>query len=191
MLANLAEVAELNDLEQGVLDDGVRKTSSNVADGCAFLLSLLNAGVHEDGTTGAQVNRKLCLSCGGCKLADVHLHRVGEGRNKGAAACRACLVEHDVLDDAVFDLQTLHVLAANIKNEVNVWDKCLGATQVSNGFNLAGVCTQSLNQDALAITSGCDVADDAVGRHLVVDGVHDLASGAQDIAVVIVVPGVK
>ena len=42
-----------------------------------------------------------------------------------------------MLDDAVFDLQTLHVLTANIKNEINVWDKCLGATQVSNGLNLA------------------------------------------------------
>ena len=96
-----------------------------------------------------------------------------------------------MLNDAVFDLQTLHVLAANIKNEINVWDKCLSATQVSNGLNLARVCTQSLNQDTLAITGGCDVANNAVGRHLVVDGVHDLASSAQDIAVVIVVPGVK
>ena len=96
-----------------------------------------------------------------------------------------------MLNDAVFDLQTLHVLAANIKNEINVWDKCLSATQVSNSLNLARVCAESLNQDALAITGGCDVTDDAVGRHLVVDGIHDLASSAQDIAVVIVVPGVK
>ena len=96
-----------------------------------------------------------------------------------------------MLNDAVFDLQTLHVLAANIKNEINVWDKCLSATQVSNSLNLSGVCTQSLNQDALAITGGSDVANNAVGRHLVVDGVHNLASGTQDIAVVIVVPGVK
>ena len=96
-----------------------------------------------------------------------------------------------MLDDAIFDLQTLHVLAANIKDEINVWDKCLSATQVSDGLNLARVCAQSLNQDALAITGGCDMANDAVGRHLVVDGVHDLTSSAQDIAVVIVVPGVK
>ena len=191
MLANLAEVTELNDLEQGILDDGVRKTSSNVADGCAFLLRLLDAGVHEDGTAGSQVNRECCLSCGSCKLADVHLHGVGKGCNKGAAACRTSLVQHDVLNDAVFDLQTLHVLAANIKNEINVWDKCLSATQVSDGLNLARVCAQSLNQDTLAITGGSDVTDDAVGRHLVVDGVHNLASSTQDIAVVIVVPGIK
>ena len=191
VLANLAEVAELDDLEQGVLDDGVRKTGSNVADGCAFLLRLLNAGVHEDGTARAQVNRECCLGCGGCKLADVHLHGVGKGCNKGTAACRASLVQHDVLNDAVFDLQTLHVLAANIKNEINVWDKCLSATQVSNSLNLARVCAESLNQDALAITGGCDVANNAVGRHLVVDGVHNFASGTQNVAVVIVVPGVK
>ena len=145
MLTNLAEVAKLDDLEQGILDDRVRKTSSNVADGCALLLRLLDAGVHKDGTTGTQVNRKFCLSCCGCKLADVHLHGVGEGRNKGTAACRACLVEHDVLDDAFFDLQALHVLAANIKNKINVWDKRLCTTQVSNSLNLSGVCTQSLN----------------------------------------------
>ena len=96
-----------------------------------------------------------------------------------------------MLNDAVFDLQTLHVLAANIKNEINVWDKCLSTAQVSNSLNLARVCTQSLNQDALTITGGCDVTDDAVGRHLVVDGVHNLASGTQNVAVVIVVPGIK
>ena len=96
-----------------------------------------------------------------------------------------------MLNDAVFDLQTLHVLAANIKNEINIWDKCLSAAQVSDGLNLARVCAQSLNQDTLTITSGSDMANDAVGRHLVVDGVHNLASGTQDIAVVIVVPGVK
>ena len=191
MLADLAEVAELNDLEQGVLDDGVRKTGSNVADGCAFLLRLLDAGVHEDGTARAQVNRECCLGCSGCKLADVHLHGVSKGRNKGAAACRASLVQHDVLNDAIFDLQTLHVLAANIKNEINVWDKCLSATQVSDGLNLARVCAESLNQDTLAITGGCNVANNAVGRHLVVDGVHNLASGTQNVAVVIVVPGIK
>ena len=154
-------------------------------------MCLLNAGVHEDGTAGSQVNRECCLGCSSCKLADVHLHGVGKGCNKGAAACRASLVQHDVLNDAVFDLQTLHVLTANIKNEINVWDKCLSATQVSDGLNLARVCAQSLNQDTLAITGGCNVANNAVGRHLVVDGVHDLASSAQDIAVVIVVPGVK
>ena len=96
-----------------------------------------------------------------------------------------------MLNDAVFDLQTLHVLAANIKNEINVWDKCLSTAQVSNSLNLARVCAESLNQDALTITGGCNVANNAVGRHLVVDGVHDLASGTQDIAVVIVVPGVE
>ena len=96
-----------------------------------------------------------------------------------------------MLNDAVFDLQTLHVLAANIKNEINVWDKCLSATQVSNSLNLARVCAEGLNQDALTITGSCDVANNAVGRHLVVDGVHNLTSSAQNIAVVIVVPGVK
>ncbi len=33
VLANLAEVTELDDLEQGVLMTEVRKTSSNIADG--------------------------------------------------------------------------------------------------------------------------------------------------------------
>ena len=62
---------------------------------------------------------------------------------------------------------------------------------MSNSLNLARVCAEGLNQDALTITGGCDVANNAVGRHLVVDGVHNFASGTQNIAVVIVVPGVK
>ena len=35
------------------------------------------------------------------------------------------------------------------------------------------------------------MTDNAVRRHLIIDRVHDLTSGAQNIAVVIVIPGVK
>ena len=35
------------------------------------------------------------------------------------------------------------------------------------------------------------MADNTVRRHLIIDGIHNLASGTQDIAVVIVIPGIK
>ena len=41
-----------------------------------------------------------------------------------------------MLDDAVFDLQTLHVLAANIRMKSTSGDKRLCAAQVSNSLNL-------------------------------------------------------
>ena len=47
MAAELTRIGELDDLVQGVFDDGVGKTGGDVRDRCAFLLRLLDVGVHE------------------------------------------------------------------------------------------------------------------------------------------------
>ncbi len=64
-----------------------------------------------------QVNRVLpwCSDL----LSDVHLR----WSRQGCSSLQSSLVQHDVLNDAIFDLQTLHNPGANIKNEINVQDK--------------------------------------------------------------------
>ncbi len=126
-----------------------------------------------------------------CELLHGHAHGVREVCHEGAAAGGAGLVQADVLDDAVLDLQALHVLAANVQDEVDVGHEGLGAAQVCHCLDLAGVRLQGLDEDALAVARGGNVADGAVRGQVVVDVVHDLARGAQDVAVVVVVPGVQ
>ena len=56
----LRGIGYLDDLEQGILDDGVGKTGRDVRYLGAFLLRLFYLGVHKYGTACPQVNRVLC-----------------------------------------------------------------------------------------------------------------------------------
>ena len=191
VLANLVEVAELDDLEQGVLDDGVGQAGSDVAHGRAFLLCLLDAGVHEDGAAAAQVHGVLGSHGLDREVLDAHAHGHREALEEAAAARGAGLVEHDVLDDALLDLQALHVLTADVQDELDVGHEGLCAAQVRDGLDLAGVGAQGLDEQGLAVAGRGDVADGGVLGHVVVEVVHDDARGAQDVAVVVAVPGVQ
>ena len=59
VLAQLAGVGQLDDLEQGVFDDGVGKAGRDIRYRRALLLGLLHVGVHEHGAAGAQIHRML------------------------------------------------------------------------------------------------------------------------------------
>ena len=123
--------------------------------------------------------------------AHVHVHRHGETLDKAAAARRASLVEHDVLDDAVLDAQTLHVLAANVQDKLDAGQECLGAAQVRDGLDLAGIGLEGLDEQGLAVARGGHVADGAAGGDVVVEIGHDDLGRAQDVTVVVAVPGVQ
>ena len=139
VFAELCGRGDLHDLEQCVLDDGVRKTCRDVGDLCALLLGLLHAAVHEHGTAGAEVDGVLCKECGLGKV----LHGVGEGLckglDKGPAAGGAGLVQGDGIHRTIFDADALHVLAADVQDAVDVRIKVGGAVVVGDGLHLAVV----------------------------------------------------
>ena len=57
--AHFVGVANFDYLEQGIFNNGKSQTGSDVTNRGTFLLSLLNATVHEHRTTAAQINRIL------------------------------------------------------------------------------------------------------------------------------------
>ena len=173
LAADLLGIAQLNDLEQGILDDGIGQAGRDVAHRGAFLLRLLDARVHKDRTAAAQVDGGLGMDGGIGERAHVHVHRHGETLDKAAAARRAGLVEHDVFDDAVLDAQALHVLAADVQNELDAGQERLGAAQVRDGLDLAGVGLEGLDEQRLAVACGGHVADGAVRGDVVVEIGHD------------------
>ena len=191
LAADLLGVAQLNDLEQGILDDGIGQAGRDVAHRGAFLLRLLDARVHKDRAAATQVDGGLGMDSGIGERAHVHVHRDGKTLDKAAAARRAGLVEHDVLDDAVLDAQALHVLAADVQNELDARQERLGAAQVRDGLDLAGVGLEGLDEQRLAVARGGHVADGAAGGDVVVEIGHDDLGRAQDVAVVVTVPGVQ
>ena len=191
LAADLLGVAQLNDLEQGIFDDGIGQAGRDVAHRGAFLLRLLDARVHKDRTAAAQVDGGLGMNGSVGERAHVHVHRHGEALDKAAAARRAGLVEHDVLDDAVLDAQALHVLAADVQDELHAGQERLGAAQVRDGLDLAGVGLEGLDEQRLAVARGGHVADGAASGDVIVEIGHDDLGRAQDVAVVVAVPGVQ
>ena len=61
LIAHFVGIADFNYLEQGIFDNGKSQASSDVTNRGTFLLSLLNATVHEHRTTAAQINRIFSL----------------------------------------------------------------------------------------------------------------------------------
>ena len=96
-----------------------------------------------------------------------------------------------MLDDAVAHAQALHVLAADVEDELNVGHERLGAAQVRHRLDLPGVGAQGLDEQGLAVAGRGDVADRAALGQPVVDVVHDDARRAQHVAAVVAVPGVE
>ena len=105
--------------------------------------------------------------------AHVHVHRDGEALDKATATRRAGLVEHDVLDYTVLDAQALHVLAANVQNKLDAGQERLGAAQVRNGLDLAGIGLEGLDEQRLTVARGGHVADGAARGDVVVEIGHD------------------
>ena len=173
LAADLLGIAQLNDLEQGILDDGIGQAGGDVAHRGAFLLRLLDARVHKDRAATSQVDRGFGMDGGVGERAHVHVHRDGEALDKATATRRAGLVEHDVLDDAVLDAQALHVLAANVQNELDAGQERLGAAQVRDGLDLAGIGLEGLDEQRLTVARGGHVADGAARGDVVVEIGHD------------------
>ena len=86
LAADLLGVAQLNDLEQGILDDGIGQAGRDVAHRGTFLLRLLDARVHKDRAAAAQIDRGLGMDGGIGERAHVHVHGHGEALDKAAAA---------------------------------------------------------------------------------------------------------
>ena len=168
LAAHVVRVADLDDLEQGVLDDRDGQARGDVANGGAFLLRLLHAAVHEHGAAAAQVDGVFRADGGLRELGHVQVQAAGEALDEAAAARGARLVEHDVVDDAVFHAQALHVLAADIQDELNARQHLLRAAQVRDRLDLARVHAQCLKQQVLAVARDRGVAD---GHQRVAGGV--------------------
>ena len=101
-----------------------------------FLLRLLDARVHEHGAAASQINRVGGLDRGAGEVGDVEVQTRREALDEAAAARRARLVEHDMVDDAVFHAQALHVLAADVQDELDARQHLLGTAQMRDGLDL-------------------------------------------------------
>jgi len=94
-VAKFAGIAQLDDLVQGVTHHGVAQPCGDVLDGRAFLLRLLDRGVHEHGATRTEVHRMGGSQSLLREFLNRQPHRHGEGLQERTTAGRAGLVDGD------------------------------------------------------------------------------------------------
>ena len=167
--AHFMGVANFDYLEQGIFNNGKSQAGSDVTNRGTFLLSLLNATVHEHRTTAAQINRIFSLDSALSEFRYIKIQARCKAFNKRTAARGARLVQHDVVNHAVLNAQTLHVLTTNIQNELNAWKHFLRATEMRNRFNLAGIHTQSFEQQCLTIAGNRNMGNVHLGLARFID----------------------
>ena len=116
-VAEFGGVLQPDDFEQGVFDDGNRDAGRNFPNVGAFLLHLLDFGIHKHRAAGSQVHRPSGGQAEAGEFLRGQAQGVGESFDERAAPRGAGLVEHDRVDDAVADMETLHVLPADVQYE--------------------------------------------------------------------------
>ncbi len=135
--AKVGGVCQLDDLVQGIFDDGVGKSRGNILHRRALFLGLLDVGIHEHGAAGAEIDGIF----GEQRLFGKALGAVAKGIGKvfdeGAAAGGAGFVQQYGVHAAVFQLDALHVLPADVQHAVHLRVKKCGGGAVGNGLHLA------------------------------------------------------
>ena len=129
VFAQVGGVGQLDDLVKGVLDDGVGKSRGNILHRSTLFLRLLDVGIHEHGAAGAKIDGIFGEQRLFGKALGAVAQGIGEVLDKGAAAGGAGFVQQYGVHAAVFQLDALHVLSADVQHTVH-----LALVQAEGGF---------------------------------------------------------
>ena len=88
------------------------------------------------------------------ELLDVVAQRLRKGLQKAAAAGGAGLVQEDVADGTVLDLEALHILTADVDDEVHVRHEVLGGREVGHRLHQAEVAAEGVLDQLFAVAGG-------------------------------------
>ena len=165
MAAEFFGIGELDDLVQGVFDDRVGKARGDVRHRRAFLLGLLDVGVHEHRAPRPEVHRVRRVQ----GLPGKGLGRVAEGTGKvfdeGAAAGGAGLIQEHRIHGAVSELDALHVLPADIQYAVNLRVEESRRRAVGDGLHFALIQGKGGFEQALAVAGRAGAHDPRAFGH--------------------------
>ena len=148
-----------DDLVQRVLDDGDGQTGADIFNRGTVLLRLLDRRVHEHGAAAAKVNGLVGKQAQRGKLLDVVAQRLGERLQKAAAAGGAGFVQEDVADRTVLNFEALHVLTADVDDEIHVGQKVLGGGKVRDSLDKTAVTVERIFDELLAVAGGGHAGD--------------------------------
>ena len=134
---------------QRVLDNADGKTRGDVLHRC--LLRLLHGGVHEHRAAGAEVDRAIRKQTELCKIFNGVTQRTRKRLEERAAAGGTSLVEENIVDDAVFDLEALDVLTADVDDEIDLRVKRARRVEVRHRLYDAVIDGKRVFDDVFAV----------------------------------------
>src|SRR5699024_2081431 len=157
--AQLLGAGSPDDLVQGVFHHADGKAGGHVLNGSAVLLGLLDAAVHENGAAAAQVHGAVCkqTQCG--KFFHIVAQSLGKGLQKAAAAGGTGFIEEDVADGSILNFEALHVLAADVDDEIHIGHKIPGGGKVGNGLHQTVVTVEGVLDQLFSVAGGGDTGD--------------------------------
>ena len=146
--------AGANDLIQRVFHYGNRQTRGNILHGGAVFLALFHGRVHKHGAAAAQIHRSGGMQTLFRKGLYVIAHALGKGFDKGTAAGGASLVEHNGVNGAVANFETLNVLSADVQNKIHIGLEIFCGGVVGDGFHNTLVNVECVANQFLAVAGG-------------------------------------
>ena len=190
-IAHFREVAHFYDLEQRVLDDGIREAGGYVAHARALFLRLFDAAVHEYGAARTEVDGGGGFQSLFRELFGGHAQRCGEGFDEAAAAGRARFVEQHVGYHAVLDLDALHVLPADVENELHSGQYDVGRRLMRHRFYLSAVEFERVFDEIFAVARAACAADVRAFGHQLIYFFEYSGYGFERVAAVGAVPRIE
>ena len=187
MFAKLGSVGNLDHFVEGILDNGVGKAGGDIGNLSAFLLGLLNLGVHKYSTACSKINRMFCKKSCFCKVLYGVVQGFCESLDKGTAAGGTCLVKLYTVYRLVTDLDTFHILTADIQDAVYFRIKESSCIVMGNSLNLTFIKKKSRFDQGLAVTGGAGKGNLGVFRKKFIDLLDGTDGGLQRISVIIAV----
>ena len=191
MVSKVFSACDFNYFKQCVLNDGIGETGGNIGDGGSFLLGLLYIGIHENSTSRSKVGRIFGKQSLFGKIDNAVVQGFCKSLNERTAAGGAGFVKLYAVDGAVFNLDALHILSADIQNAVHIRFKGRRRIIVGDGFNLALIQHQRRFQQRLTVAGGTGVYDIGLFGNDIVYLLHCADCGSQRTAVIIAVKMVQ
>ena len=190
LAAQLFRAGSADDLVQCVLDHADGQACRDVLDAGAVLLGLLDRAVHEHGAAAAQIHRAVCEQAKACKFLHIVAQCLCKGLQKTATAGGTCFVQEDVADGTIFDLEALHILTADVDDEIHIRHKVFCSGKVRHRFHQTVIAAECVLHQLFAVAGGGH-ADHLQARVLLVNFQQLFPDEGQRVAQIRLIVGVE
>jgi len=166
MLSQFVHIFYAQDFVQSITHHGIAQARGNIGGLHALFLRLSDLGIHEHRAARSQISRMFGIKGGPHKCVHVHAEADGKAFKKSSAAGGTGFVEAHTGNDAVFCLEALHVLPADVNDIADFRNNAVSGLEVRQSFNGHAVELQGRFGKLGAIACGCSTRKPCLRRNL-------------------------